>query len=298
VDAIPYSAKADDLYYPAKHAVFFPQGRPASEAALCAEMCRVAYCQQASGFAFDQERMGAVLDSIGFKIREFLESPHTPEHEGTHCFLAVGRDGQTDGELAVLAFRGTNKDDLRDVVADLKFLPQPWKGGGRVHRGFAESLAEIEPALDAALRSITGRLLITGHSLGAAMATLVASWRKPASLYTIGSPRVGDKAFLATLHGVENHRYVDCCDVVTRVPFLMGYRHLGDPYYIARDRDIRYGRNSLAILTDRLRASWAYQKQYGLEAGNLPARELADHAPINYVSAISAADSPQSPARR
>ncbi len=38
---IPYSAEKDDLYYPAKHAVFFPYGRPRSDAALCAEMARL-----------------------------------------------------------------------------------------------------------------------------------------------------------------------------------------------------------------------------------------------------------------
>jgi hypothetical protein len=45
VMSILYSAEKDDLYYPAKHAVFFPAGRSKSDAALCAELSRQAYCR-------------------------------------------------------------------------------------------------------------------------------------------------------------------------------------------------------------------------------------------------------------
>jgi hypothetical protein len=40
VMSIPYSAKKDDLYGQAQHAVLFPAGRPKSEAALSAELSR------------------------------------------------------------------------------------------------------------------------------------------------------------------------------------------------------------------------------------------------------------------
>jgi hypothetical protein len=44
VMSIPYSAEKDDLYYPAKHAVFFSAGRSKSDAALRAELSRP-YCR-------------------------------------------------------------------------------------------------------------------------------------------------------------------------------------------------------------------------------------------------------------
>ena len=44
--SIPYSAEPDDLFYPCKRGEFFPAGRPELEAALCAEMARLAYCKQ------------------------------------------------------------------------------------------------------------------------------------------------------------------------------------------------------------------------------------------------------------
>jgi hypothetical protein len=60
--------------------------------------------------------------------------------------------------------------------------------------------------------------LITGHSLGAALATLAAIVVKPAKLITFGSPRVGNEALCGLLDGVEVRRFVNCCDLITRIP--------------------------------------------------------------------------------
>jgi hypothetical protein len=70
--AVAYSAEKDDLYYPAKHAVFFPNGRPQSDAALCVEMARLAYCRQDSGFVFDRPRVTKILKAIEFTDCEFF----------------------------------------------------------------------------------------------------------------------------------------------------------------------------------------------------------------------------------
>jgi triacylglycerol lipase len=55
---------------------------------------------------------------------------------------------------------------------------------------------------------------------------------KIAGLYTYGSPRAGDKAFVKSLD-VEHFRCRNNNDLVTKVPFwLMGYRHHGKLVYI------------------------------------------------------------------
>lgn len=63
-----------------------------------------------------------------------------------------------------------------------------------------------------------GRLLLTGHSLGAALATLAATLELSAELITIGSPRVGNDEFVQLRATRAVKRFVNCADIVTRVP--------------------------------------------------------------------------------
>jgi hypothetical protein len=284
-----YSAEKDDLYYPAKHAVFFPNGRPQSEAALCVEMARLAYCELDTSFAFDQARIRKVLNSIWFTDCKFFETATAIDCGGSHAFLAL----DADNKLAVLSFRGTDKDDPTDLGDDLDIRPQPWKGGGSVHSGFDRALQEVWPGVEAALQAINDYALIfTGHSLGAAMATLATSLHNRASLYTIGSPRVGNQVFVNGLLGVDNHRYVDCCDLVPRVPpELFGYAHVpGKIHYIDFDRAVlERDPKDPYIGGDQTKAEVDYLERYAWRVGDVALRPLADHAPVNYVWPVTAA---------
>jgi triacylglycerol lipase len=293
--AVAYSPLKVDLYTPCKNAKFFSAGPPRSDAALCAEMARLAYCRNDGDFAFDRARTRSVLAGIGYEVADgnFYESNQTSHSGGTHCFLAVNPVEQA----AVLSFRGTDANDPTDLVNDIDARPIAWEKGGRVHKGFADAVSTVRGGVMQAITSFAGRLLITGHSLGAAMATLTASLKTPAALYTFGSPRVGDSAFVDALSGVRNFRYVDCCDIVTRVPpKLFGYRHLGKPYYIARDRSITLDPGDSFIRKDQDEASAEYiENQHILHKDIVGLRELADHAPVNYVSAVTAAAPPSQP---
>jgi hypothetical protein len=285
---IAYSPKKDDLFYPCKNAVFFPAGAPKSDAALCVELSRLAYCQSDGNFALNQAKIAAELDKIGFAAAGFFESQGKPQGRGTHCFVAVSKD---DPKLAVVAFRGTDKDDPTDLADDGNALKIPWERGGKVHAGFAGALADVSPALETALQGINCRMLFTGHSLGAALATLLAGVKTPDALYTFGSPLVGDADFVATLTNVKNFRYVDCCDIVTRIPPAgLGYAHLGQPYYIAQDRSVTFNPGDDFIRKDRLEAFLEYPFKYeAWKKENVGVRELADHTPVNYVTAVTAA---------
>lgn len=292
--AIPYSAAKEDLYYPPRHAVFFPNGRPKSDAALCVEMARLAYARQEPNFAFDRQRILTVLASVGFSDCQFFEKPTGTRGQGSHGFLAIDRVGK----LGVLAFRGTDKDDPTDLMDDANARPEAWPGGGKVHSGFANALTEIWNQVAPALQAAAGwRLLFTGHSLGAAMATLAADLNPPASLYTFGSPRVGDANFVATLQKkqLDNHRYVDCCDLVARLPpdGFLGYVHIGDPYYIDLERKIQQrDAEDPYIAEDQIKAEEQYIEKYAWRIGDVALRPLADHAPVNYVWPVSAAEVP------
>jgi hypothetical protein len=292
MNTIPYSPRKVDLFYPARSARFFSEGLPDTEAALCAEMTRLAYCRPEPYFQFDQEQISAVLTGLGFTC-QFFESTGTPEGMGTHAFLALHDEPDPARNLAVVAFRGTDAADPTDLADDAEFLQCAWPQGGFVHRGFAEALAHVLPALKPALDKVQGRVLLTGHSLGAAMATLLATIKRPDYLYTFGSPRVGDPAFVAALTGISSRRFVDCCDIVTRLPpeslsAKIKYAHHGEPYYIDRHRLITENPDDVFICQDRLAAAAEYLLEYAWRIGNVGVRDLADHATINYVTAVAA----------
>jgi hypothetical protein len=288
---VAYSPLKVDLFYPARSNKFFSSGLPDTEAALCAEMVRLAYCRPEPYFQFDQQQIRGVLKPLGFD-RQFFESTGTPEGRGTHGFLASHDDPDSGKKLAVVAFRGTDAADPTDLAEDAEFLQTKWDWGGHVHRGFAAALDHIRLPLTAELKQVQGRVLFTGHSLGAAMATLLASIRLPDFLYTFGSPRVGDGEFVSALNGLANRRFVDCCDIVARIPpeslLGMNYAHYGPAYYIDRTRQVTTTLSESEIEKDRLAAASEYVVKYAWRNGNVAVRELADHAPINYLTAVAA----------
>jgi hypothetical protein len=279
-----YSATQEDLFNPGRRDGFFSP-KPQSDAGLCAEMARLAYCRKEPNFEFDRGRIEEILARVEFTNCHFFESPGTPSGKGVHCFVA----SRESDKLVVIAFRGTDASDVSDVAYDVEFLLVPWPKGGRVHEGFDHALGVLQPTLEPALKDFDGyRMLVTGHSLGAAMATLQASLHRPDALYTFGCPRVGDAKFIATLRDTKSYRYVDCCDLVTRIPLEIGYRHVGSPYYISGSRKITFNPSTLWVWWDRFRAEAKYLATEAPKLGNVAVRSLADHAPINYVWAVKA----------
>ena len=84
----------------------------------------------------------------------------------------------------------------------------------------------------------TNQVSITGHSLGAAMATLMVydisnfySNYKITFFYTFGSPRVGNSEFVASFHSfnIPSYRITHYYDIVPHVPEeFMGYSHISN----------------------------------------------------------------------
>ena len=267
---IAYDSSLDALTNPAGAGSFFQLHQPRSEEAWCAEFSRLAYADYATV-------LPAVLSAVGFRL---IDAPF--DREGTQAFLAQGPD------FAVLAFRGS--DDLAAWMTNINVLPVPWRSGGKVHRGFATALDSIWPDVAADLPRVRGPLLVTGHSLGGALAALAASHLPEARLYTYGAPRVGDRAFRAAMEMRPGpaRRYVDDRDVVCRVPpAAFGYRHAGLPYVIDRDGNVIQRRPEDPGVTDLVTSALSRGRAGLTELTNnrLP-RELSDHAPINYVSAL------------
>lgn len=216
-----YSTRSVDLLRPALNqtaADYFVGWPPPAGAdptlLLCAELARLAYAGQAVAAAA-LARADLALAADGWIGGESLgERWHSRGTDG----LVATRAGQ----LTIVAFRGTEPDKIEDFIADLRARPVVWPGGGRVHAGFLAAYQAVHAPLQAALEQLpsTGRLIFTGHSLGAAVATLAAAEFRAhqPELVTFGSPRVGDAGFAALLQGLSVQRVVQCGDIVTRVP--------------------------------------------------------------------------------
>lgn len=113
--------------------------------------------------------------------------------------LVAARGGQGAQEVLV-SVRGTA--DLFDLATDLDCPRVIGPGGHRVHRGFMDATNSILPEVDRLIRGLSPRTLhFTGHSLGGAIATLLAAHYAQGRqydeihCYTFGCPRVGDANF-------------------------------------------------------------------------------------------------------
>ncbi len=180
--------------------------------------------------------------------------------------MLVEFDGETP--FAVLAFRGTAYG-VKNILTDLN-VGKITLGNQKVHvhEGFLSALESVWCQIEPALALLTCPLFFTGHSLGAALATLAAARHVPTALYTFGSPRVGDAAFVDALDGIANriHRLVVDDDVVASLPpLVLGFEHVG----------------VLKILHAAPRHGWGISGL--IHFLTHPAKPLADHAPISYV---------------
>ena len=147
------------------------------------------------------------------------------------------------GEI-VLSVRGTN--NLRNFLTDAVFPTSSCSlvSGCEVHDGFAESWNELSSwagaTVSASLSSYPGySLTVTGHSLGAAVATLGGAYLRAAgqqlALYNYGCPRVGNAAFadFATSQAGGVNRVTHLDDPVPRLPpLLFEYRHTSPEYWL------------------------------------------------------------------
>lgn len=98
-----------------------------------------------------------------------------------------------------------------------------------MHEGFKETLDSVWDDISAELAMLQCPVFYTEHSLGATLATLAAARRAPATVYTFGSPRVGNLAFAHSLANIPLYRIVDGEDIVTALPpEEFGFVHVGE----------------------------------------------------------------------
>ena len=207
--------------------------------------------------------------AIGHTIVEFFNI------DNAQAYLLKNNDG-----VHVLSFRGTEVTEPSDVLADLKAGKNIEAVGGKIHVGFKGEINKLWPAIEKAVANID-TLYVTGHSLGAAMAT-IASGRmqsKVLALVTFGSPRVGNKEYVNSLT-VTHYRVQNNCDDVTKVPFmLMGFSHHGTHMYMnyhGAFRNLTPWQQVKDMVRSRLKARAKGQKFIG----------VYDHMMENYIAKL------------
>ena len=123
-----------------------------------------------------------------------------------------------------LAFRGTEINQVQDLITDGNIATTPSDVGGKVHTGFSKAYEAVGSQIQAVLdneKYANKPLFITGHSLGGALATLatrrLVHQGGIAACYTFGSPRVGNTAWVSEMRNAV-YRVVNAADFVTVTP--------------------------------------------------------------------------------
>jgi triacylglycerol lipase len=156
----------------------------------------------------------------------------------TRCFVATGPN------VTIIAFAGTDPVVLANWISDFDIH---LRASGAAD-GFSTAAEVVWPKLKQIIDqsgSIQRNIFVTGHSLGAALAALIAYriGEMPvagvAGVYTFGMPRPGDSTFAVAYNarlGSRTYRLVHGDDLVPTVaPSHLGFRHVGRHLHCGRN---------------------------------------------------------------
>jgi len=206
------------------------------QAALFAKLSSIAYMHP--------EKKNAKGELLKDKAKQLGFTATFISNKGAEAYIFE------DKENVVIACRGTEPTQLKDIKADLQIKRVPSDTGiGKVHRGFKLYTDKIWDKLVEAVKSSKRQnkeLWITGHSLGGAMATVTAKrcseteeLKTPTMVFTYGSPRVGDGDYVNSIdRAIVHHRFMNDGDIVTKIPTAPFYFHCGSLHHIGKDGEV------------------------------------------------------------
>ena len=157
------------------------------------------------------------------------------QHQDLQGFIGYDNDSQT----IIISFRGTVETSIQNWITDLSIAQtSPWPNFPtvKVHKGFYQAYLALKPQILAEISIMPEvALQITGHSLGAGLASicafdlLVEENYRISSLYNFGSPRVGNYDWsIAFRKKIPNNwRITHAKDIVVHAPpQSSGFYHL------------------------------------------------------------------------
>jgi pimeloyl-ACP methyl ester carboxylesterase len=249
-----------------------------------------------------------ILNAPGFNIGNAMECAIASSDAYDRATIS---NAKTDTQVLIVdrgtyisvAFRGTS--DLRDIITDADALMTGFgdHDGACVHRGFMEAYESVRMDVLNAIQQLQSGLnhepmsilrgikpvVVTGHSLGGALAILCAFDLRSTglsvdSVYTFGQPRVGNAVFAwlyKMLLGSVTFRVTNGADIVPWSPgWLLGYRHSGVEMFMPTSGGLFTSPGLLSLLTANGLEIYREWKRGRLAA-------LADHHMCAYVSSVS-----------
>jgi predicted lipase len=165
--------------------------------------------------------------------------------------VSIGLISQDQAGNVAIAIRGT--EGTLEWIHDAEFLAVPCPfltGAGHTEDGFTAMYESLRTGVAPNSSTVVNALAtlpfprpvisvtICGHSLGGALATLLAldvaantAYKDP-SVYTFGSPRTGDSLFASTYDQVvkNSYRIANRLDIVPTLPPPVDYEHVLNPY--------------------------------------------------------------------
>lgn len=149
------------------------------------------------------------------------ERVHFLHHDETETQAFITHNDK----FVLISVRGSQEfaDFIRDM--DARQVPHA-DGKGKIHRGFHDAFLAARKFVEAYMDAFyTGAqtILVCGHSLGGAIALLLAEWlnreySNNLQLYTFGAPRTGDTTFVEAAREIAHHRLVNHNDPIPSVP--------------------------------------------------------------------------------
>jgi len=178
-------------------------------------------------------RIGQAYDSStspttppGMTFVQTVSPPHSK------YLVGIWRTGPaTGGGTMYIVYRGTANS--KEWQADFMVAQEPWAGsviggdgqGSLVHSGFIKLFREVQAAVQLTLDTYQpAQVYTTGHSLGAALATMssLQFLGRSTTTYIFGSPRVGNAAFVTLVaNNCRVFRVANQSDVICDAPLAV-----------------------------------------------------------------------------
>lgn len=249
-------------------------------------------CSVASGLVYQPDE--AVNGTLGALKAGGLSLIVEHNHR---CLLIAYAD------CIIVAFRGTDAGEIDDWKTNLQHKPAAG-AFGLAHSGYLAAVDLLWPRLTASIEQMRDNqqtLLLTGHSMGGALAVVAAAKFAAegaipvAGLYTFGQPAVADASFhreLATRVEDRYFRFVNSSDMVPGLHVDPVFAPGGQLLFIDRGGRIHTGTALRPILSTRLLTQVLEPETRRAEVG--------DHGIAEYVRVLTSAGpvTPRAPGLR